>query len=228
MHHILLVDDDADVRRMVKKILEKGGYQVSVVDNGLSALDELNSRTYDLLVSDANMPQYSGFDLIKALRRQPRHRELCIAMLTGRREKQDIQLAIDLGVNDYIVKPIDPDVLLNKIEKILAHKKKDVGVLNFEQSAMVDFAASLQSPIQMATIGLSGFTAVSTVPISIGAEFYLCIDELEYENMPKVRVTSSAAHPINTKQYVLHGQFLEIDEEFKNQIKICLSKARAA
>ena len=98
MARILLVDDDIDIRRLVKRILDSVGHSVVVVDNGLTALDELNANIYDLLISDANMPRYSGFDLIRALKKQSRHRKLAIAMLTGRREVQDIQHAIGLGV----------------------------------------------------------------------------------------------------------------------------------
>lgn len=228
MFSILLVDDDADVRRLVKKILEKGGYSVVTVDNGLSALDDLNSHQYDLLLSDANMPQYSGFDLIRAVRRQPRHKGMSIAMLTGRREKQDIQTAIELAVDDYIVKPINPEVLLGKIEKILSDKKKIMPVLNYADSAYVDFQAGLESPLRMTKIGLSGFTATSPQPLSVGAEFYLNIRDLDYENMPKVKVTASNSDPAAGRQYIIEGTFLEIDEDFKNEIKKCITRFRAA
>jgi CheY-like chemotaxis protein len=226
--NILLVDDDPDVRRLVKKILEKAGYSVVAVENGLSALGELNEHPYDLLLSDANMPQYSGFDLVKAIRRLPKHRELSIAMLTGRRDKDDIQKAVELGVNDYIVKPVDPEVLIGKIQKLLEHKMTDPALINLAESTVVNFEASLESPLRMKKIGLNGFTAVSIYPMTIGLDFYLNIDQLDYEVLPKVRITSCSTDHNNSRQFILHGVFLEMDEKFKNEIRKCLKNYNAA
>jgi DNA-binding response OmpR family regulator len=226
--NILLVDDDADVRRIVKKILEKSGYSVVVVDNGLSALDELNTNAYDLLLSDATMPQYSGFDLIRSVRRLPKHDHMSIAMLTGRRDKQDIQQAIDLKVDDYIIKPINPEVLLTKVEKILCEKRNLIPVMSYVDIANVDFQAGLETPLRMTKIGLAGFTAVSPQAITLGTEFYLNIRDLDYENMPKVKISSSAVDPQVQNQYIVEGTFLELDEEFKNEIKKCLMRFKAA
>lgn len=227
MQKILLVDDDADVRRFVKKILERGGYSVVVVENGLTALNELNNDTYDLLLSDANMPQYSGFDLIKTIRLQAKHKDLMIAMLTGRREKQDIQLAIDLGVKDYIVKPIDPQLLLQKIEKIFESRIVNPSVINMDASATVDWAASAQSPLKMKKIGLSGFTVLSPLSIPVGFEFYLHVDQLSSVQKPKA-VISSCQFNTQLQQFQVEGQFLEMDDLLRQQIKNCLKKYNAA
>lgn len=228
MFNILLVDDDADVRRFVKKILERAGYNIVTIDNGLSALDELGRNTYDLMLSDATMPQYSGFDLIRAVRRLPKHDHMVIAMLTGRREKTDIQQAIDLQVNDYIIKPINPEVLLVKVDKLLCEKRKLTPIMHYMDKATVDFQAGLESPLRMTEIGLAGFTATSPAPIQIGAEFYLNIRDLEYENMPKVKVSSSEANPEVQNEYIIEGTFLELDEDFRNEIKKCIARHRAA
>lgn len=228
MFRILLVDDDADVRRLVKKILEKSGYSVMAVENGLSALSELNENTYDLLLSDANMPQYSGFDLLKAVRRLPKHRDLVIAMLTGRREMDSIKQAIELGANDYIVKPVDPEVLLGKIQKLLGSRMVSPALINLPDSVRVDFEASAQSPLRMKKIGLSGFTAVTPFPMNIGQDFYLNIDELQYENLPKARITACDVDVSNPKQFLVHGVFLEVDDEFKNEIRKCLKTYNTA
>lgn len=227
MYKILLVDDDADVRRLVKKILERGGHQVVVVDNGLSALNELNAQKYDLLLSDASMPQYSGFDLIRTVRQQNKHNDLLIAMLTGRREKQDIEQAIELGVKDYIVKPIDPEQFLQKIGKILEARMIAPAVININDSAKVDFTASFQSPLKMKKIGLSGFSAVSPVTFPLGIELYLNVDDFDYETLPKAKLTS-ILYDESTKLYLLEGYFLEMDDEFRQQIKDCLKKYNAA
>lgn len=227
MFNILLVDDDADVRRVVKKILEKSGYAVVAVDNGLSALSELNENSYDLLLSDASMPQYSGFDLLKAVRRLPKHNDLVIAMLTGRREKDDIQKAVELGANDYIVKPVQPEVLVGKIEKLLGGKSISAAVTQFPDSVPVNFEASFQTPIQILKIGLGGFSGVSPYPMVIGQDFYLNIDSLDYDVLPKARITANIIDT-NTAKYIVHGVFLEADETFKNEIRKCIKKSRVA
>jgi DNA-binding response OmpR family regulator len=77
---------------------------------------------FDLLISDANMPMYSGFDLIQTIRNNSKFSEMSIAMLTGLRERTDIERAVKVGVDDYIVKPIDPMLFLQKVAALFARK----------------------------------------------------------------------------------------------------------
>jgi len=216
MSRILLVDDDGDVRKIAKRILEKEGHTVVAVDNGLTALDELNINPYDLLLTDANMPQYSGFDLLRALRRQPKHANLIAVMLTGRREKQDIQQAIELGVKEYIVKPIDPVVLISKIQNLLVDPAKDAAIMN--QSASANLSARFETPMRITKIGLTGIKAISNSPINSGMEFYLNIDDFTYESMPKVRIVHCTIDPENANQYFIQGEFVELDHDVKKEI----------
>ncbi len=227
MYKILLVDDDADVRRFVKKILERGDYNVVVVENGLTALNELNNDHYDLLISDANMPQYTGFDLIKTLRHQGKHKDLMIAMLTGRREKQDIEQAIDLGVKDYIIKPIDPQLLLQKVQKIFESRVVNPAIINMDASAEINWSALAQAPLKMRRIGITGFTALSTLPLPAGFEFYLHTDELASLQKPRVTVLSCHYNQ-NHQAFLIEGQFLEMNDLLRQQIRNCLKKYGAA
>lgn len=227
MLHILLVDDDADVRKLVKKILETAGYFVVTVDNGLSALSELNDHHFDLLLSDANMPQYSGFDLLRAVRRLPKHRELAIAMLTGRRDKEDIKMAVENGANDYIVKPVDPKVLLFKVQKLL-EDRVPMATIATPENTLVDFEASMQLPLRVKKIGLGGFSATSPYPLAIGQDFYLNVDELQYDVLPKARITASIVDPANPQQYIVHGVFLEMDDSFKKEVRKQIQKSNSA
>lgn len=227
MLYILLVDDDADVRRLVKKILETSGYSVVAVDNGLSALSELNENQYDLLLSDANMPQYSGFDLLRAVRRLPKHRDLAIAMLTGRRDKEDIKMAVENGANDYIVKPVDPQVLLFKVQKLLESRFPTAGI-STPDNVLVDFEASMQLPLRVKKLGLGGFSATTPYPLAIGQDFYLNIDSMNYEVLPKTRITASIVDPSNPQQYIVHGVFLEMDDSFKIEVRKQIKKLSSA
>lgn len=216
MARIILVDDDADVRKLAKRILEKDGHTVMVIDNGLSALDEINKNTYDLLISDASMPQYSGFDLIRALRRQPKHKDLIVAMLTGRREKTDIQTAIELGVKEYIVKPIDPPVLVTKVQNLVSHTKEPG--ITLKDHIKANLEARLESHLQITKIGLMGFKAITNIPMNAGMEMYLNVDDFECDSMPKVRIIHCTIDPENANQYFLQGEFIDLDEEMKKEI----------
>lgn len=122
MARILVVDDDTDILKMAEQILVTAGHTVFVAEDALRAIDWLNHINFDLLLSDANMPHYSGFDLINTVRNNPRYKELSIAMLTGLRERKDVERALKMGVDDYIVKPLDPMLLVQKVNSLFEKK----------------------------------------------------------------------------------------------------------
>ncbi len=118
MARILVVDDDQDILKFAEKVLNHQGHLTFVASDGWQALDYINTVDFDLMISDANMPHMSGFQLVQTVRANPKHKSLLIAMLTGLRERKDIQRAVDAGVDDYIVKPLDPIILLQKIDSL--------------------------------------------------------------------------------------------------------------
>lgn len=118
MARILIVDDDADIRKVAERVLTAAQHEVYLADNALIAMDMLNASTFDVLISDANMPHYTGFDLVQTVRNNRRFNNMAVAMLTGLRERKDIERAIRAGVDDYIVKPIDPLLFLKKVESL--------------------------------------------------------------------------------------------------------------
>lgn len=122
MARILVVDDDPDILKMAEQILGAAGHTVLVAEDALRAIDWLNNIAFDLMISDANMPHYSGFDLINTVRNNPKYSEMSIAMLTGLRERKDVERAMKVGVDDYIVKPLDPMLLVQKVEALFIKK----------------------------------------------------------------------------------------------------------
>ncbi len=122
MAHILLVDDDQDILRLVRKVLVADSHSVATAEDPFQALRNLKSETFDLVITDANMPHASGFDLLRGLRQNPKFKDLPIALLTARRDRTDIDLAVQLGVEDYIIKPIDPPLLQQKVRTILQRR----------------------------------------------------------------------------------------------------------
>ena len=116
MAKILLVDDDYDIRELGRALLVHAGHEVFTADGAINALIIMRAQSIDMIVSDVNMPAHSGFDLLKMIRVEGKWPHLLKVMLTGRREKRDVENAAIEGVHAYIVKPLDPELFTQRIE----------------------------------------------------------------------------------------------------------------
>jgi two-component system chemotaxis response regulator CheY len=118
---MLVVDDFESMRRIVKQVLNDIGFKdVTLADDGATALPLLKNGDFGFLITDWNMPQMEGIDLVKAVRADPRLKGMPILMVTAEAKREQIIEAAQAGVNDYIVKPFTPDTLRAKIEKVFA------------------------------------------------------------------------------------------------------------
>lgn len=118
--HILIVDDSKTVRNLVAFIMKKEGFRVTTAEDGLDGLEKLYSAgQVDLVVSDINMPRMDGLTFIKALREQAQYRDLPIIVLSTEGEEQDIDSAITIGANIYMVKPAQPESLMRNVKMLL-------------------------------------------------------------------------------------------------------------
>ena len=120
---ILVVDDFSTMRRILKNILKQIGYtDIDEAEDGNGALAKLRQDKYDLVVSDWNMPNMSGLDLLKAIRADSALNGIPVLMVTAEAKKENVVEAIKAGVNNYIVKPFTAEVLREKIEKVFDNK----------------------------------------------------------------------------------------------------------
>jgi DNA-binding response OmpR family regulator len=114
--HILLVDDDALLRRSLTFSLEQAGYEVSAADSAEAALLLAQRRSPDLVLLDIALP---GMDGIEALRRLQQRLATPVVFLTARRRELDEVLGLELGADDYITKPVETDILLARVKAVL-------------------------------------------------------------------------------------------------------------
>jgi two-component system chemotaxis response regulator CheY len=115
----LVVDDSATMRRIVINSLQRIGYEDTVeAGDGKEAL-ALFDASFACVITDWNMPTMNGLELTKALRTRPDGQNVPILMVTTRSVREDILMAIEAGVNNYIVKPFTPQVLKEKLDSIL-------------------------------------------------------------------------------------------------------------
>ena len=122
---VLLVDDSLSVRRVVAERIRRLGFDVTTAADGQEALDLALERHFDAVVTDLEMPRLNGFELVEELRRRERTRSLPVAMLTSRASDKHAQLAFELGINEYLTKPLD-DI---KLERFLARLRQTQQVM---------------------------------------------------------------------------------------------------
>ena len=116
---ILVVDDDPSVRRLLSVQLGLAGYEVHIAENGPAALLAIGRDAPDLVILDVMMPDLDGWQVLRALRAEPRYQFLPVLMLTAKVQPSDVQLSYDLGASAVIGKPYDGERLAQMVETLL-------------------------------------------------------------------------------------------------------------
>ena len=124
MTSVLLIDDDGRIRRTIRRYLTRAGFQVIEAENGKEALVTLlnGGADIDVVISDLNMPEMNGYELLASIKNVTNLAHLPILMLTGNTDTEDVVKALEMGANDYLRKPVDDKELVARI-KTLARMK---------------------------------------------------------------------------------------------------------
>src|SRR5262245_39237073 len=118
--HVLAVDDDPSVRQMITDYLGDNDMRVTTLANGRDIGDLMERETIDLIILDLRLPNEDGMEIARKLREQS---EVPIIMLTGRKEEADRVMALELGADDYLTKPVSPRELLARIRALLRRSR---------------------------------------------------------------------------------------------------------
>ena len=133
MSRILIVDDEINIRRVVKEYAEFEGYEVGEAANGMEAVELVKNNDYDLIVMDIMMPKLDGFSTCKEIKK---YKSIPVIMLSARGEEYDKLFGFELGIDDYVVKPFSPKELMARIKAVIKRNSRpDSGIpekLKFE------------------------------------------------------------------------------------------------
>jgi len=128
---VLVVDDDPDILDVVTMILESQDYEVVVAHDGMECLDKLGAEKPDLMILDLLMPRMDGFAVYKELQdpKWSKYQDMPILILTSVREeasrrRYELETGQQLGVDDYLEKPLSPQVLLGSVRRLLERKQR--------------------------------------------------------------------------------------------------------
>jgi DNA-binding response OmpR family regulator len=132
MRRVLVVEDDPDIVELLSHYLQQAGWTVTVATEGRAALARLREDSFDLLVLDLQIPGIDGLGVCAAVRADPRLQDLPVVMLTARGDEADRVLGLEMGADDYVVKPFSPKELMARIQALFRRVERrpaDGGVL---------------------------------------------------------------------------------------------------
>lgn len=119
MYRLLIVDDEAKIREVIKEYAEFSGYKVTEAEDGMSAIGLCKLNDYDLIIMDIMMPKLDGFSACKEIKKI---KDIPVIMLSARGEEYDKLFGFELGIDDYVVKPFSPKELMARINAVLNRK----------------------------------------------------------------------------------------------------------
>lgn len=127
---ILMVDDDPDFVEAIKIMLENKSYQVVTACNGQEGKEKVEQEKPDLIILDVMMPKKHGFELCKELKKNPDFAQIPVLLLTAVGENiptstYSVQMGLDTEADDYLEKPVEPDVLIARVEELLQRKNSN-------------------------------------------------------------------------------------------------------
>lgn len=140
MYHILVVDDEAKIREIIKKYAVFEGYRVSEAANGMEAIDLCRTESFDLIIMDVMMPELDGFSACREIRK---YSHTPIIMLSARGEEYDRIHGFELGIDDYVVKPFSPKELMMRVAAIIKRSGGEENNRFVFEGLTVDFTARL-------------------------------------------------------------------------------------
>ncbi len=127
MAEVLVVDDDPDIRMLVAFALEDSGYAVRQAPDGDAALDAVEQKAPDAMVLDVMMPGTDGFGVLRGLRQRGIRGDMRVLILTCKTEERDHLRGWELGADEYLTKPFDPEELVARVKFLLASSPEALG-----------------------------------------------------------------------------------------------------
>ena len=164
---VYVIDDTSFIRTYIQSILKNSNFNVELFESPMLAIKKIKKNKCDLVLLDINMPEMSGFHFLEQLSKEKIYKPVCI--ISSQSNHSDVLTGIRLGAMDYMVKPIQPQILLKKVHQLLGEFYQS------DQIAQVDFKfkltdALIECNIQVKEISINGFIAESKVKFIEGCQ----------------------------------------------------------
>lgn len=219
MAKILLVDDDHDFLDIASKLLAYAKIDVVLCTSAMEAMERAREFEFDVVITDANMKPHSGYDLIRTIKQIPSYDLIPIAMITGRREKRDVERALAVGAQDYIVKPIDPERFIKKVTELIsqseqARKAARFGEVQLEEIAKCSVAVVVTGISESGVLLDSDHKLLEGTVLNLDAEIF---DRIGVPR-PQAKVKSCTPGSVE-KTFEIRASFHALDDRSLGKIR---------
>ncbi len=209
MAHILIVDDDQVLHRVLDALLRKEGHTVVSAENGYAGLEKLSREVFHLIISDANMPGgLSGFSLVAMIKQDKTLAHIPVIFLTGRSQKEDVVKARQSGVSDYIIKPVNHATLLRKVTAFTTPKESSRVFQTGEVAALA------QADFQFRIFDVTKTELEFMSPIALPTNFEFKLQSELFVNMgipaPLLKVRRCQPFKQNEEAFRISAQLMEM------------------
>jgi two-component system, OmpR family, alkaline phosphatase synthesis response regulator PhoP len=123
---ILVIEDDDDIQELMKHHLSKEGYRVTLAGTGEDGASKVTKEPFDCVLLDLMLPGMDGLDVCKLMKKNPKLQNVPVIMVTAKGEESDIVSGLELGADDYILKPFSPKVLIARVRATLRRKSREM------------------------------------------------------------------------------------------------------
>lgn len=124
MTKILIAEDEADIRELIKITLSFGGFEVVAAEDGRRAVELAQQGPYDLIMMDVQMPYLNGYEACREIKKIPTLRDVPVVFLSAKGQSSEVREGLGAGAIDYMLKPFAPDELITRINQILSNGGK--------------------------------------------------------------------------------------------------------
>jgi two-component system chemotaxis response regulator CheY len=219
MAKILLVDDDRDFLEIAAKLLAFAKIDFVLCTSAMEALDHARELEFDVVITDANMQPHSGYDLIRSIKQIQTYDLIPIAMITGRREKRDVERALAVGAQDYIVKPIDPERFIKKVTELILQSEQARKAARFGEVQMEEIA-KCSLAVVITGISESGVLLDSDHKLLEGT--ILTLDAVVFDRIgiprPQAKVKSCTPGSVE-KTFEIRASFHSLDDRSIGKVR---------
>ncbi len=221
MKKILIVDDQKTILITLEAILKQHGYHVFSATNSMDAFDKFNSEHIDLVITDAVMPLgSSGYTLITSIRSAQKNNHVPIIMLTGKREKADVEKALTAGADDYIVKPIDPDILSTKIKNLIDKSTTHIEFIE----APVNAVANVITKTEIISMSEIEIKLITNIQMSPGQIYKITGEFFKSLGLDSVNTRVATCEKFSDSQFKIATHFVGLTDKELSQIRMWIRK----